>query len=418
MIPGKFAGTAIVLLACRAGNAWSSAPAESPAGAHGEHKEVRLAADFPSLESFYPVASRRLREEGTATVHACVDPTGQLIETPTVVTSSGHPMLDAAALELATAGSGHYVPASENGVAVKGCVSFNVAFKLREPPAPLPRVGPDFPNLEAYYPLDARLAGQEGAAVVRFCIDPAGTLTETPTIVTSSGNPSLDAGAVNLATAGSGHYLPASQNGVAVAGCGQFRVAFKLNEEPALVPNDPRFPTIYARAMKLDEEYTRRITTAMGKFGPNARPVLVPTYPDTASTIRQYARAAESALDEGSAVTADFLDDVDYLGKSPDIPAAERSAFTQVWPVQRAALTAKIRAVLDASRDLVRLMDEMADYLAFRTVETPKPAGARAGLLPVPAQDAQIAAIQERARVVMERLRSAVEALEGSSTLQ
>ena len=130
--------------------------------------------------------------------------------------------------------------------------------------------------------------------------------------------------------------------------------------------SDPRFPTISARVVKLDAKFNRRMEAALSKFGPNARPVLVPTYPDSASTIRQYARAAESAVDDCAAITADFLDDVDYLAKSPDIPARERSAFAAAWPAERAGFAAKMRELLGATRDLVRLMDELADYVAFK----------------------------------------------------
>ena len=48
-------------------------------------------------------------------MHVCVGPNGKLTEAPTIAQSSGSPRLDEGALKLATAGSGHYQPATEDG---------------------------------------------------------------------------------------------------------------------------------------------------------------------------------------------------------------------------------------------------------------------------------------------------------------
>lgn len=190
-------------------------------------QKVTMGPGFPSPDSYYPPRARRGGQEGTAVVHVCVDRTGNLTEPPTLATSSEHASLDGAALELAEAGSGQYLPSTKNGVAVGGCALIEVTFKLPKqskvvPPTP----GPDFPSTATYYPMEAKTAGQEGVVLVHYCVDPSGKLTAPPTIMTSSGNQALDAAAVNLATAGSGHYLPASENGVAVSGCNQFNVRF------------------------------------------------------------------------------------------------------------------------------------------------------------------------------------------------
>jgi periplasmic protein TonB len=86
---------------------------------------------FPNSDDFYPDASRRLEEQGLVTVHSCVGPDGKLTADPSVVKSSGSARLDGGAIRLAKAASGHYTPATEDGKAVPGCVSFIVRFQLR-----------------------------------------------------------------------------------------------------------------------------------------------------------------------------------------------------------------------------------------------------------------------------------------------
>lgn len=87
---------------------------------------------FPTAEEFYPPAAKRLGEQGIAAVHVCVDSSGRLTEIPTVVQSAGSSRLDAGAIRLAQAGSGHYRPEKENGRAVPSCYAFRVRFQLRE----------------------------------------------------------------------------------------------------------------------------------------------------------------------------------------------------------------------------------------------------------------------------------------------
>jgi TonB family protein len=86
---------------------------------------------FPNAEDFYPSPSRMREEQGIATVRVCVDPRGRLTAAPSTVQSSGYPRLDAAALQLARAGSGHYRASTEDGVPVDACYAFRVRFELR-----------------------------------------------------------------------------------------------------------------------------------------------------------------------------------------------------------------------------------------------------------------------------------------------
>jgi periplasmic protein TonB len=86
---------------------------------------------FPNTDEFYPSISKWKLEQGIATVHVCVDGSGRLTGEPTTVESSGSARLDAGALQLAKAGSGHYRPTLEDGKAVNSCYSFRVRFQLR-----------------------------------------------------------------------------------------------------------------------------------------------------------------------------------------------------------------------------------------------------------------------------------------------
>ena len=86
---------------------------------------------FPNTDEFYPSLSKWKLEQGIATVRVCVDASGRLTADPTTVESSGSARLDAGALQLAKAGSGHYRPTLEDGKAVNSCYSFRVRFELR-----------------------------------------------------------------------------------------------------------------------------------------------------------------------------------------------------------------------------------------------------------------------------------------------
>jgi TonB family protein len=88
-------------------------------------------AGFPNTEEFYPAASRRIEEAGVTAVQVCVDARGRLTADPVVTQSSGHQRLDAGAVELATAGSGHYRSTTEDGHPVASCFPFKVRFQLK-----------------------------------------------------------------------------------------------------------------------------------------------------------------------------------------------------------------------------------------------------------------------------------------------
>ena len=86
---------------------------------------------FPTAEEFYPPASKRLGEEGSANVHVCVGPNGKITEDPTLAQTSGSSRLDDGALKLAKSASGHYQPGTEDGQPTTACMVFKIKFELR-----------------------------------------------------------------------------------------------------------------------------------------------------------------------------------------------------------------------------------------------------------------------------------------------
>ena len=100
-----------------------------------QHVAVRVtgapAAGFPNVDDFYPATSIRTNEQGTVAVRVCVNQHGRLDGDASVLQSSGSVNLDAAALKVARAGSGHYRPTTEDGRAVASCFAYALRFQIR-----------------------------------------------------------------------------------------------------------------------------------------------------------------------------------------------------------------------------------------------------------------------------------------------
>ena len=90
--------------------------------------------------------------------------------------------------------------------------------------------GKGFPNTEDFYPQNLIREHREGAVTVRSCVDEKGRLTAAPTVADSSGTAGLDAAALKLASAGSGHYRATTEDGQPVSSCYLFRVKFRVND--------------------------------------------------------------------------------------------------------------------------------------------------------------------------------------------
>lgn len=103
-----------------------------PRPVHYTYTPLGRGSDFPATQAFYPQASQRLGEEGTAIVEICVGPNGRLSRNPRIVRSSGSPRLDRAALRYARATSGHWTPEKRNGVPINFCGQLPIKFQLND----------------------------------------------------------------------------------------------------------------------------------------------------------------------------------------------------------------------------------------------------------------------------------------------
>jgi TonB family protein len=83
-----------------------------------------------SPDDFYPPQSLRMGEEGVAEIESCVAANGHLDGTPTLLRSSGHPRLDAAAVQWAQQAL-RYRPATSDGVPMRACKGFRVTFEFK-----------------------------------------------------------------------------------------------------------------------------------------------------------------------------------------------------------------------------------------------------------------------------------------------
>jgi Gram-negative bacterial TonB protein C-terminal len=88
--------------------------------------------------------------------------------------------------------------------------------------------GSGFPSTADFYPPLSRSIGETGATAIQVCVDTYGRLTTDPIIRESSGSARLDAGALALAKAGSGHYRSTTEDGLPVASCYPYRIRFTL----------------------------------------------------------------------------------------------------------------------------------------------------------------------------------------------
>jgi len=101
-------------------------------GAAAQMTPLHPGRGLPNPSDYYPVASRRLGEQGTATVKVCVDPHGHLAAPPSIVESSGSSRLDDAALQYATDSSGHWRPATRNGIPITACSNMPIRFQMTD----------------------------------------------------------------------------------------------------------------------------------------------------------------------------------------------------------------------------------------------------------------------------------------------
>jgi TonB family protein len=95
------------------------------------HLQGGAGPGFPHPDEYYPDVARRLEEQGTTVLQVCVDAAGRLTSDPVSTQTSGSARLDAAAIRLAKAGSGHYRPSTDDGRPVSSCYPFKIRFQLK-----------------------------------------------------------------------------------------------------------------------------------------------------------------------------------------------------------------------------------------------------------------------------------------------
>jgi protein TonB len=93
---------------------------------------LSIRGSLPPTDDYYPDASRRLGEQGTAVVKLCIGAGGRVVGQPSLVKSSGSSRLDQAALRYAMATSGHFSPETRNGQVVTVCPALPIKFQLTD----------------------------------------------------------------------------------------------------------------------------------------------------------------------------------------------------------------------------------------------------------------------------------------------
>jgi TonB family protein len=291
--------------------------------------------------------------------------------------------------------------------ALGGCHS---PASLRSPAAAVPvsittglHLGPGFPDASSFYPPDARRALQEGAVVVAVCVDAQGKLSGVPSVAISSGWPTLDAAALDLARAGDGLYLSPRRNGKPLAGCDRFKVSFVLN-----TPTDPRWPTLSRRIWAIGQALEPRAKDLRsGVVRAPDRTTFVPGDIEQLRQVREAARSGDELLEGVDKLLSDYVGSIDQLETDSSIPEAERTAFYGVWPARRQVLQARSSEMLEAGHDMVHLLEELADYIESSRPPLVGPSGPAK---PTASQQQHLEAIFDRGANGMSRLKAAMEA--------
>ena len=104
----------------------------APAPAPARVTALSLKGSLPPTDDYYPDASRRLGEQGTALVKLCIGAGGRVVGQPSIAKSSGSSRLDQAAVRYAKATSGHFSPETRNGVPVTVCTALPIKFQLTD----------------------------------------------------------------------------------------------------------------------------------------------------------------------------------------------------------------------------------------------------------------------------------------------
>jgi TonB family protein len=261
-----------------------------------------------------------------------------------------------------------------------------------------PRLGPDFPKGDPFYPAAEAHWGVEGAVVVHFCVDASGRLTEPPSVQQFSGRDSLDAAALQYMKAGDGHYLPAYVHGRATPGCAPFTIHFELTP-------DPRFPTLSRRQSQLFAQLQPGCESVLQQ----ARAVRLqglrgfdPQNPEHVMTrLRPIVSGWSPIVGQMQVLLSKYVMQADELGRANDVGEAERTAYNQFWQPKRVQMQRALEAMSDL-QGLLNTFKELEDYVQSAN---PPLAGESGAVAPTPRQREQMAAIFQRAQSMFEKVK-------------
>ena len=270
-----------------------------------------------------------------------------------------------------------------------------------------PRPGSDFPDAESFYPRSARVWGQEGFAVVYFCVDDHGRLSGEPSIRDTSGDLELDAAALALAKAGDGHYLPAYLLGQAMEGCAVFRVQFVLRESP-------NYPTLLRRAKQLTNTIRPRWLILKSQFQqvqrPGALSDFVPGNQGQLQELHAFVASVTPLVRDFEALLTDYIAKMDELGRAEDVSEAERTAFSKSWQAQRAYLRQNWEMLLDAQA-LVAIVNDLINHVESAHAPLGSVSGPHGAS---PQQNAEIRLLVERGRMEYRRIQARLKLIDDS----
>jgi TonB family protein len=261
-----------------------------------------------------------------------------------------------------------------------------------------PKPAADFPNSDSFYPIEALRNAQEGRATLHVCLDPQGKLSAVPSIAESSGNSLLDAAAIQVGTATSGHYIPATKNGANVSWCGMLPVKFALRV-------DPRWPTLSRKLNLLNAEFRIRVEALRAEVAALAHPPgasqFIPGNPEHLMWLRQESEGTSGFLDDFDDMVTRWIDRIERLSSSDDIPESERNAWAESWPARRAAFEQIYRQFRSAGLDLVDIGTKLGDYVENAHPPLIGPSGP---VTPTPQQRSELDTLMNRGRAADQRM--------------
>lgn len=190
-------------------------PAAAPEPAKASVVHPAISHSRPPL---YPVQARHFGQQGRVLVRTLVDVQGRPAQVE-IKESSGHPLLDQAALDAVRLWS--FTPGTRNATPEAMWTVVPISFSMEGKVHPT--ISRSRPPL---YPLEARQLGQQGRVVVRALVDAQGRVAHAE-VKESSNHPLLDQAA--LATVRGWAFTPGTRNGTPEAMWARIPINFSLD---------------------------------------------------------------------------------------------------------------------------------------------------------------------------------------------